>query len=43
MDKCELSGKLAAGPVTGALHYGVEMGQVAQLFFVIEIGTIQLN
>ena len=28
---------------TGQLHYGVEMGQVAQVFFVTEIGTIQLN
>ena len=25
------------------LHYGVEMGQVAQVFFLIEIGTIQLD
>ena len=26
-----------------AMHYGVEMGQVAQVFFFIEIGTIQLD
>ena len=26
-----------------AMHYGVERGQVAQVFFVTEIGTIQLN
>ena len=25
------------------LHYGLEMGQVAQVFFLIEIGTIQLD
>ena len=26
-----------------SLHYGVKMGQVAHVFFVIEIGTIQLD
>ena len=38
--KCQ-AGALSEG--VKPLHYGVEMGQVAQVFFVIEIGTIQLD